>query len=263
MNDSGSFFSRWTRQHLPAKRWQLALIGLFGLSASGGVMLTLVALILTPTLPSLDDLSGAQLKVPMRVYTVDGQLIAEFGEEKRIPVRFNQMQEMLIKAVLAAEDRSFFYHHGVDFAGILRAAWFNLRTKSSGQGASTITMQVARNYFLSPEKTYTRKLKEILLAFKLERELSKKEILELYFNKIFLGHRAYGFAAAAQVYYGKELKELTVQEMAMLAGLPKAPSRDNPLTNPANAMERRNYVLNHMFKLGFIDEPALSEALAA
>ena len=263
MNDSGSFFSRFSGSSLPNKPWQLALIGLSGLLAAGVILMALVAMLLTPTLPSVDDLSETRLKVPMRVYTADGQLIAEFGEEKRIPVKIDDTPDLLVKAVLAAEDHAFYYHHGVDFLGILRAAWFNLRTKSSGQGASTITMQVARNYFLSPEKTYTRKLKEILLAFKLERELSKKEILELYFNKIFLGHRAYGFAAAAQVYYGKELKELTVQEMAMLAGLPKAPSRDNPLTNPDNAMERRNYVLNHMFKLGFIDEPALSEALAA
>ena len=152
MNDSGSFFSRWTRQHLPVKRWQLVLIGLFGLFASGVVMLTLIALILTPTLPSLDDLSGTQLKVPMRVYTSDGQLIAEFGEEKRIPVRIDEVPDLLIKSVLAAEDRSFFYHHGVDFAGILRATLHNLRTQSAGQGASTITMQVARNFFLSPEK---------------------------------------------------------------------------------------------------------------
>jgi penicillin-binding protein 1A len=261
MNDSGSFFSRWTRQYLPAKRWQLALIGLFGLFASGVVMLTLVALILTPTLPALDDLSGTQLKVPMRVYTADGQLIAEFGEEKRIPVRISEVPDLLIKSVLAAEDRSFFYHHGVDFAGILRAALHNLRTQSAGQGASTITMQVARNYFLSPEKTYSRKIKEILLAFKIERELSKEQILELYFNKIFLGHRAYGFAAAAQVYYGKTLKELTLPEMAMLAGLPKAPSRDNPLTNPDNAIERRNAILRQMQNLGFIDEAAYTQAI--
>ncbi len=261
MNDSGSFFSRWTRQHLPTKRWQLALIGLFGLFAGGVVMLTLVALILTPTLPSLDDLSGAQLKVPMRVYTADGQLIAEFGEEKRIPVRFSEVPDLLIKAVLAAEDRSFFYHHGVDFLGILRATLYNLRTQSTGQGASTITMQVARNFFLSPEKTYTRKLKEVLLAFKIERELSKEQILELYFNKIFLGHRAYGFAAAAQVYYGKSLQELALPEMAMLAGLPKAPSRDNPLTNPDNAFERRNAILRQMLNLNFIDETAYTEAI--
>ena len=261
MNDSGSSFSRWARQYLPAQRWQLVLIGLFGLFAAGVVMLTLVALILTPTLPSLEDISGEQLKVPMRVYTSDGQLIAEFGEEKRIPVRIDEVPDLLIKAVLAAEDRSFFYHHGVDFMGILRAAWHNFRTQSTGQGGSTITMQVARNYFLSPEKTYSRKLKEILLAFKLERELSKQQILELYFNKIFLGHRAYGFAAAAQVYYGKSLKDLSLPEMAMLAGLPKAPSRDNPLTNPDNALERRNLILKQMYNLGYVDETAYTAAV--
>jgi len=261
MNDSGSSFSRWTRQHLPTQRWQLVLIGLFGLFAAGVVMLTLVALILTPTLPSLEDISGEQLKVPMRVYTSDGQLIAEFGEEKRIPVRIDEVPDLLIKAVLAAEDRSFFYHHGVDFMGILRAAWHNFRAQSKGQGGSTITMQVARNYFLSPEKTYSRKLKEILLAFKLERELSKQQILELYFNKIFLGHRAYGFAAAAQVYYGKTLNELSLPEMAMLAGLPKAPSRDNPLTNPDNALERRNLILKQMYNLGYVDETAYTAAV--
>ncbi|MHB8534713.1 MAG: penicillin-binding protein 1A [Sulfuricaulis sp.] len=264
MNDSGSSFSRWThwtRQYLPTQGWQRVLIGLFGLFAAGVVMLTLVALILTPTLPSLEDITGEQLKVPMRVYTSDGQLIAEFGEEKRIPVKIEQVPDLLIKAVLAAEDRSFFYHHGVDFVGILRAAWHNFRTQSTGQGGSTITMQVARNYFLSPEKTYSRKLKEVLLAFKLERELSKQQILELYFNKIFLGHRAYGFAAAAQVYYGKTLKELSLPEMAMLAGLPKAPSRDNPLTNPDNALERRNLILKQMYGLGYIDEPSYTAAI--
>jgi penicillin-binding protein 1A len=263
MNDSGSAFSRWTRQHLPAKPWQLALIALFGLLASAVVILTLIALILTPTLPSLDDLSGAQLKVPLRVYTADGELLAEFGEEKRIPVKIEEVPDLLIKAVLAAEDRSFFYHHGVDFIGILRAALHNLRTQSTSQGASTITMQVARNFFLSPEKTYTRKIKEVLLAFKIERELSKQQILELYFNKIFLGHRSYGFAAAAQTYYGKNLQQLNLPEMAMLAGLPKAPSRDNPLTNPENALERRNLILGQMRELGFIDEAAYAEAANA
>ncbi len=262
MNDSGSSFSRWTRQYLPAQRWQLLLIGLFGLLAAGVVALTLVVLILTPTLPPLEDISGEQqLKVPMRVYTADGQLIAEFGEEKRIPVRIDEVPDLLIKAVLAAEDRSFFYHHGVDFLGILRAAWHNFRTQSTGQGGSTITMQVARNYFLSPEKTYSRKLKEILLAFKLERELSKQQILELYFNKIFLGHRAYGFAAAAQVYYGKTLQELSLPEMAMLAGLPKAPSRDNPLTNPDNALARRNLILKQMYNLSYIDQTTYTQAI--
>ena len=249
--------------YLPKSPWQLAVVALFGVFAAGVVALALVAAILTPTLPAVDQVSDRQLKVPMRVYTAEGDLIAEFGEEKRIPLRIDEVPDTLIKAILAAEDHSFFYHHGVDYLGILRAAIANLRAKSASQGASTITMQVARNYFLSPEKTYTRKLKEILLAYKLERELSKKEILELYINKIFLGHRAYGFAAAAQIYYGKPLAELELPAMAMLAGLPKAPSRTNPISNPPGAMERRNYVLRHMHNLGYIDEPTLLAAVAA
>lgn len=263
MTEPGSAFSRFLRRNLPANPWQLGLIGLLGAFAAGVVLLALVALILTPTLPAIDDLSDRRLKVPMRVYTADGELIAEFGEEKRIPVTIEQIPDQLVHAILAAEDHSFFYHQGVDFLGIARATWANLRAQRSAQGASTITMQVARNYFLSPEKTYTRKLKEVLLAFKIERELTKKEILMLYINKIFLGHRAYGFAAAAQVYYGKSLAELTLAETAQLAGLPKAPSRDNPLTNPENALERRNTVLRQMQKLGTVTDTALQDALAA
>ena len=249
--------------HLPRKPWQLLLIALFGLFVMGVIFTALVALILTPTLPSLESLSDSHLKVPMRVYTAEGTLIAEFGEEKRIPITIDQVPEQLIHAVLAAEDDSFYYHQGVDFQGILRAALANFRTGGRNEGASTITMQVARNYFLSPEKTYTRKLKEILLAFKIERELSKNEILELYLNKIFLGNRAYGFAAAAQVYYGKTLTELTLPEMAMLAGLPKAPSRNNPLANPESAQDRRNYVLRRMLKLHYIDAASYTEAINA
>jgi penicillin-binding protein 1A len=171
--------------------------------------------------------------------------------------------EPLIHAILAAEDDSFYYHQGVDFQGILRAALANFRSGGRNEGASTITMQVARNYFLSPEKTYTRKLKEILLAFKIERELQKNEILELYLNKIFLGNRAYGFAAAAQVYYGKDLPQLSLPEMAMLAGLPKAPSRNNPVANPESARDRRNYVLRRMLKLHYIDAAGYTEAINA
>ena len=249
--------------YLPKSPWQLAIVAVFGLFAAGVVALALVAAVLTPTLPAVGEVSERQLKVPMRVYSADGDLIAEFGEEKRIPLRIDEVPDTLIKAILSAEDHSFFYHHGVDYLGILRAAVANLRAKSASQGASTITMQVARNYFLSPEKTYTRKLKEVLLAYKLERELSKKEILELYINKIFLGHRAYGFAAAAQIYYGKPLAELELPAMAMLAGLPKAPSRTNPISNPPGALDRRNYVLRHMHSLGYIGEPELETAIAA
>jgi len=250
-------------KQLPRAWWMRLLLGFFGMAAIMVLAATLVALVLTPTLPDLDELADPRLKVPMRVFTADGELIAEFGEEKRIPVKIDEVPDLLVKAILAAEDHTFFYHHGVDYIGFVRAAWRNFRSGSHTQGASTITMQVARNFLLSPEKTYTRKIKEILLSFKIERELSKKEILELYINKIFLGHRAYGFAAAAQIYYGKKLQDLTLAEMAMLAGLPKAPSRDNPLTNPENATERRNYVLKHMHSLGYITEPQYQEAIKA
>jgi penicillin-binding protein 1A len=247
--------------HLPRKPWQLVLAGLLGAVAAVVVIIAIIALALFPTLPQIDQLADAELKVPLRVYTADGELIAEFGEEKRIPVKLDTVPPQLVQAILAAEDHSFYQHHGVDVLGLLRASWYNFRTKSSAQGGSTITMQIARNFFLSPEKTYTRKLKELLLAFKIEQELSKEQILELYINKIFLGHRAYGFAAASQVYYGTTLEKLTLPEIAMLAGLPKAPSRDNPLSNPRSAMERRNYVLRHMQNLGYIDQATLEQAL--
>ena len=261
MEAPGSFFDR-LKSRLPRKPWQLALIATFGLVSIAVVVLAIVAAALLPTLPPIHELSDPQLKVPLRVYTADGHLIAEFGEEKRIPIKIESVPDPLIQAILAAEDHSFFQHHGVDFFGIARAAYHNFRTNTAGQGASTITMQVARNYFLTPEKTLGRKFKEMLLAFKIERELTKQEILELYINKIFLGHRAYGFAAAAQIYFGNSLDKLTLPEMAMLAGLPKAPSRDNPLTNPESALERRNYVLRHMHQLGYVDAPTLEKALA-
>lgn len=260
MDHPGSFLARLARR-LPRKPWQIATISLFGLLATAVVILAMIALALTPTLPPVHALTDTQLKVPLRVYTADGQLMAEFGEEKRIPVKIEAVPNQLVQAILAAEDHSFFQHYGVDFLGIVRAAWHNFRTQSAGQGASTITMQVARNFFLSPEKTLTRKFKEMLLAFKIERELSKQEILELYVNKIFLGHRAYGFAAAAQIYFGTTLDRLTLPETAMLAGLPKAPSRDNPLSNPESALERRNYVLRRMNQLGYIDQVALEAAV--
>jgi penicillin-binding protein 1A len=178
-------------------------------------------------------------------------------------VDYRDVPPLLIKAVLAAEDHAFFSHPGIDFTGVLRAALANLRAGHHEQGASTITMQVARNYFLTPEKTYTRKIREILLAFDLERSLTKEQILELYLNKIFLGQRAYGFAAAARVYFGKALSELELAEMALLAGLPRAPSRDNPITNPANAKSRRDYVLDRMLALGDITQEEAARARQA
>src|SRR6266566_145117 len=250
-------------RYLPKQWWQLALVAVFSLVTVGVLIVTVAALFILPTLPSIEELADTRLKVPLRVYTSDGQLLAEFGDEKRIPVRIDDVPEQLIQAILAAEDHTFLYHRGVDFQGLLRASLANLRSGAHTQGGSTITMQVARNYFLSPEKTYTRKIKEVLLAFKLERELTKKEILELYLNKIFLGHRAYGFAAAAQIYFGRNLSDLTLAETALLAGLPKAPSRDNPLINPDSALERRNYVLRSMNKLGYVNDAALEASLKA
>ena len=248
---------------LPQKPWQIALFAVTGLFVLGVFLAATVALVLTPTLPSLEDLSGDRLKVPLRIYTSEGTLLAEFGEERRIPIKVAEAPPQLIQAILSAEDDAFYYHQGVDFQGILRAAINNLRRGHTSEGASTITMQVARNYFLSPEKTYARKIKEVLLAFKIEREFSKSEILELYLNKIFLGSRAYGFAAAAQIYFGKNLNELALPEMALLAGLPKAPSRYNPLANPESALERRGYVLRRMLKLGIINEATFTESMNA
>jgi len=223
----------------------------------------LLALVLWPTLPAIDNIEEDRLKIPLRVYSADNKLIGEFGEEKRIAVNVSEVPEKLIQAIVSTEDKNFYSHWGVDFRGIARAAAANLVSGRKGQGASTITMQVARNFFLSPERTYTRKFKEILLAFKLEANLSKEEILELYLNKIFLGHRAYGFAAASKIYYGKPLQELTLPEMAMLAGLPKAPSKNNPISNPENALDRRNHVLHRLVEQGYIDEETYNTASAA
>ncbi len=217
---------------------------------------------ITPRLPEIDTLKDVQLQVPLRVYAHDGELIAEFGEMKRSPMEYKDFPARLIQAVLAAEDDRFFQHPGVDYQGILRAVYHLVRTGEKGQGGSTITMQVARNFFLSREKTYLRKLNEIFLALKIEGELSKQEILELYLNKIYLGKRAYGFAAAAQVYYGKLPAELTMAEMAMIAGLPKAPSRYNPVANPERAQIRRDYVLGRMQELNYITEQQYQLALA-
>lgn len=188
-------------------------------------------------------------------------MISEFGEMKRIPLRYEQFPAHLVNAVISAEDDRFFEHMGVDFQGLLRAAYLFITTGEKRQGASTITMQVARNFFLSREKTFLRKFNEILLSFKIEREISKKEIIELYLNKIYLGKRAYGMEAAANVYYGKSLHQLNVAQFAMLAGLPKAPSRYNPIINPDRALIRRNYVLRRMKELNMIDHSTYQEGM--
>lgn len=208
----------------------------------------------TATLPAAQSIKSVQLKVPLRVYSADGLLISEFGNERRKPTPIEDIPQALIDAILASEDDGFYQHRGIDISGLVRAALSNFRSGQTQQGASTITMQVARNFFLSREKTYLRKLREVLLAIKLEQILTKDEILSLYLNKIFLGHRAYGFGAAAAVYYGRELNELSLAETAMLAGLPKAPSTFNPLRNPQRAVIRRNYVLGRMLDLEKISE---------
>jgi len=237
------------------KRFSTRLLAfVFGLLLTGALAAGGLVLYFLPELPSTENIMEIPLSVPMRIYTADDVLIAEFGEKRRQPISIDDAPPLLIHAILATEDASFYEHGGVDFLGILRAVIANFTTGGHGQGASTITMQVARNYFLTPEKTYTRKLKEVLLSFKLENQLTKNQILELYINKIFLGHRAYGFGAAAEVYYGKPLSELDLPQLAMLAGLPKAPSRDNPITNPDRALQRRNHVLARMRKLEFITD---------
>ncbi len=235
----------------------------FVLAVTMAVGLALYASTLLPNLPTVEEIRQIPLNIPLRIYSSDQKLIAEYGNERRIPVTLDQTPPLLVDAILATEDDRFYHHTGVDFPGLLRATISNFMSRSRGQGASTITMQVARNFFLNPEKTYTRKLKEILLAFNMERALTKDEILELYLNKIFLGHRSYGFAAAAQVYYGEDLLNLSVPEIAMLAGLPKAPSRDNPISNPERAVERRAYVLKRLHELGRIDDLSYETALNA
>lgn len=219
-------------------------------------------LYIEPDLPSIEGLSDVQLQVPLRVYSKEGALIAEYGEKRRSPKDITEIPEQLKQAFLAAEDDRFYEHPGVDYQGILRAVVHLLKTGRRGQGGSTITMQLARNFYLSSEKTFTRKFNEIFLAFKIEGQLPKDKILELYLNKIYLGNRAYGVAAAAQVYYGKSLEELDLAQIAMVAGLPKAPSRYNPIINPERALTRRNYVLNRMAELGHINETELRWARA-
>jgi penicillin-binding protein 1A len=234
---------------------------LLGIAAIGFALLVIVVALAYPNLPSLEILTDYRPKIPLRVYTADGHLIGEFGEERRSLVSIHEVPAVMKQAILAAEDDRFYQHGGVDYQGILRAASANLIGGGKRQGASTITQQVARNFFLSSEKTYTRKLYEALLSFKIEHSLTKDEILELYVNQIFLGQRAYGFAAASQIYFGKTLKDISIAEAAMLAGLPKAPSAYNPIANPKRARIRQQYVLRRMRDLGFINEQQHDAAL--
>ncbi|CAB1274228.1 penicillin-binding protein 1A [Candidatus Nitrosacidococcus tergens] len=216
---------------------------------------------LTPQLPPIDALKDIQLQVPLRIFSKEKKLIAEYGDKHRIPLTFEQIPPLMVKAILAAEDDRFYEHPGVDYQGILRAAYYLLKTGRKAQGGSTITMQVARNFFLSREKTYLRKLQEILLAFQIEQKLSKNEIITLYLNKIYLGNRAYGVGAAAQVYYGTTIDQLTLPQFAMIAGLPKAPSGYNPVVNPTRALQRRNYVLHRMYEVGYITEKSYKKSV--
>ena len=217
---------------------------------------------IAPQLPSVEVLRDVRFQVPLQVYTNSGQLVAEYGTKKRDPLKYEQIPDKVIKAFLAAEDDRFFEHPGVDYQGLLRAAGLLVVTGEKSQGGSTITMQVARNFFLSSEKTFLRKFSEILLSLKIEDELSKEQILELYLNQIYLGNRAYGVGSAAQVYYGKPLDQLSTAQIAMIAGLPKAPSRFNPVADPKRAQLRRDYVLNRMLKLGFITKAEHDKAIA-
>ena len=235
----------------------LSLIAVIGVGIAG----VMVYKRLEPNLPDIDALNDVELHVPLLVYTRDAKLLAEFGEKRREQLLIEDTPQVLIDAVLASEDDRFYEHPGVDYQGLIRAAINLIKTGTKGQGGSTITMQVARNIYLSPEKTYLRKINEILLALKIERQISKASILELYMNIPYLGNRAYGVASAAKVYYGKTVQQLTLAEAAMIAGLPKAPSRYNPIVNPARAKIRRNYVLGRMLELEKITQQEYQTAL--
>lgn len=239
------------------------LLALFSLVITIVILLCFCYAYIELQLPNVQTLNDVHFQEPLRVYTSDGKLIGEYGAKRRIPITLSQVPKPMIQAVLATEDARFYSHPGVDFVGLVRAAVAVIQSGRKVQGASTITMQVARNFFLSPKKTYTRKIREILLALKIDREFPKDKILELYLNRVYFGNRAYGVAAAAQIYYGKALNQLTLPEMAMIAGLPQAPSRDNPLINPGSAIKRRNHVLERMYEVGFITREMFLHAIKA
>ncbi|MDD8060957.1 penicillin-binding protein 1A [Shewanella metallivivens] len=243
------------------KWFKRLLIAFFSLSLLGVAAITAAYFYVLPDLPDVNSLKTVQLQTPLRIYSKDGKLISQFGEKRRIPVEYDDVPVQLINAVLDTEDARFFEHRGIDPIGIIRAATILITTGKKSQGASTITQQVARGFFLSNEKTYIRKVKEIFLALKIEKALSKKEILALYLNRSFLGNRAYGVGAAAQVYYGKELNQLSLPEMAMIAGLPQAPSAANPIRNPERAIARRNWVLSRMLEKRNITQAQYEEAI--
>jgi penicillin-binding protein 1A len=235
------------------------IFGTFGLALAGVLAVGFALALAYPNLPALDSLTDYRPKIPLRIFSADNVLLGEFGEERRNLVHIKDVPAIMKKAVLAIEDDRFYDHSGVDYMGIARAALHNL-TSSSKQGASTITQQVARNFFLSSEQTFKRKIYEVLLAWKIEQNLSKDQILEVYMNQIYLGQRAYGFASAAQIYYGKKLADISIAEAAMLAGLPKAPSAYNPVANPKRARARQQYILERMRDLGYITQDEYAQA---
>ncbi|HET7831875.1 MAG TPA: penicillin-binding protein 1A [Gallionella sp.] len=245
---------------MQSRRWLFPVLVTLTILLLPAILLALAVMLTYPTLPSLEALTDYRPKIPLRVYSAEGALLGEFGEERRALVKIGEVPEVMKQAILAAEDDRFYQHGGVDYLGVMRAAISNFTSGGAKQGASTITMQVARNFFLTKEKTLTRKFNEVLLAFKIEHNLSKDEIFQLYINQIYLGQRAYGFAAASQVYFGKPLSKVTVAEAAMLAGLPKAPSAYNPVVNPKRAKLRQAYVLRRMHELHFITDEQLEQA---
>ena len=233
-----------------------------GLALCGALLLGMALALAWPNLPDLNAMTDYRPRVPLRIYTADKVLIGEFGEERRNVLPFNEFPDVMKSAVLSAEDDRFYQHGGIDWIGVIRAGLTNLISMQKSQGASTITMQVARNFYLSSEKTWSRKFYELLLTFKIEASLSKDQILELYLNQIYLGHRAYGFAAASRTYLGKEISEITAADAALLAGIPKAPSRFNPIANKPRAVLRQRYVLGRMHSLGYLTDSEYKAALA-
>ena len=246
-------------KYSPKRLILMAIGALAGLAVIGVLVVVFALAMAYPNLPALDTITDYRPKMPLRIFTADNVLIGEFGEERRTLVHFKDIPDVMKKAVLSIEDDRFYEHSGIDYWGILRAAFKNA-TSSTRQGASTITQQVARNFFLSSEQTFKRKAYEALLAWKIEKNLSKDQILELYMNQIYLGQRAFGFQSAAQIYFGKDLRDITVAEAAMLAGLPKAPSAYNPVVNPTRAKTRQQYILQRMHDLGYITDAQYKEA---
>jgi penicillin-binding protein 1A len=243
-----------------SRHWLILSLALLTILLLPAILLGLAVMLTYPTLPALDALTDYRPKIPLRIYSSEGALLAEFGEERRALIKVAEVPAAMKQAILAAEDDRFYEHGGVDLLGVARAAISNFTSGGAKQGASTITMQVARNFFLSREKTVSRKFNEVLLAFKIEHNLSKNEILQLYINQIYLGQRAYGFAAASHVYFGKNIGQLSIAEAAMLAGLPKAPSAFNPVVNPKRAKQRQMYVLRRMHELHYISDDQLKIA---